>query len=91
MTDYQKIAIGLLGLTHPEVFRRASRTHTDNTAATAGCAAPSSVKERMRHVVRVLRFTLAALGLGSRVVGLADNSHVIKDLSATARHLYGSG
>lgn len=99
MTEYQKIAIGLLGLTHPEMFllgrRRAmltaARAEPDHPAVPTGCAAPPSFKERVRQVVRVLQFALAALGLGSRVVGLADNSEVIKDLSATAKRLHGTG
>jgi hypothetical protein len=45
---------------------------------------------RARRIVRDLQFTLTALGSGSRIVALADNSQVVRDLSARAKQLYGA-
>jgi hypothetical protein len=41
-----------------------------------------------RRFLRELRFTLAALEIGSRTVGLADNRQLVRDLSARAAALY---
>ena len=50
---------------------------------------PTARAPRMWRLVRALRFALAALGAGSRTVALADNSQVVRDLSARAEFLYG--
>jgi hypothetical protein len=52
--------------------------------------APTASAQRMRRVVRALRFALAALGAGSRTVAPADNSQVVRELSAQAKYLYAS-
>jgi hypothetical protein len=41
-------------------------------------------------ILRDVRFTLAALAAGSRVVSLADNREVIADLAARAASIYGN-
>lgn len=50
---------------------------------------PTAWGSKTRRLVRALRFALAALGAGSRTVALADNSQVVRDLSARAKCLYG--
>lgn len=51
---------------------------------------PTAWAPRMWRLVRALQFALAALGAGSRTVALADNSQVVRDLSARAKFLYGA-
>jgi hypothetical protein len=50
---------------------------------------PTAQEPRTWRLVRALQFALAALGAGSRTLALADNSQVVRDLSARAEYLYG--
>ena len=95
MTEFQKIAIGILGLTHPEIFiprptaghkpaARIIREHDSTKPVRRG-------EGRLQRAMRSARFMLAALAIGSRTLGLADNSDLRRELSARARLLYGSG
>ena len=96
MNHYQKIAIGLLGLTNPEMF-----IPRPKPGATAGAKIePSSGgasgerhgprQGRGARALRTLKFLLTALAIGSRTVPLADNSELRRDLRDSARLLYGS-
>ncbi|MDB6098444.1 MAG: hypothetical protein QOK23_1526 [Gammaproteobacteria bacterium] len=76
MTEFQKIATGLLGLTHPEIY---TRNRADKGAPPE--AARSSA------VVRGLKFAFAALVAGSRAVPLGDNSQVTRELGAYGARL----
>jgi hypothetical protein len=93
MTQFQKIAIGILGLTHPEMFLPRPRAGQKPTAEIASGRGSSESgrrgKGRGARMMRAFRFMLAALAIGSRTVGLADNSELRRDLSARARLLYG--
>jgi hypothetical protein len=95
MTEFQKIAIGLLGLTHPEMFipwRTAGRKLTAEITYDHDSTEPVRRGDgAVARTIRALRFMLAALAIGSRTLGLADNSQLGRDLSARARLLYGSG
>lgn len=95
MNHYQKIAIGLLGLTNPEMFM--SRPKPGATAA-AKIEPASGRASRERHsppqgrgarVLRALKFMMSALAIGSRTVSLADNSQLRRDLRDSARLVYG--
>ena len=94
MTEFQKIAIGLLGLTHPEMF--IPRPEAGEKPAAKIASGHDSTEPVRRKVgrgvrtVRALRFMLAALAIGSRTVALADNSQLRRDLGARARVLYGT-
>jgi hypothetical protein len=44
----------------------------------------------LQNFVRALKFTLAALAIGSRTVPLADNRQLVRDLAARAACLYGT-
>jgi hypothetical protein len=93
MTEFQKIAIGLLGLTHPEMFiprPRGGQKSTAKIASDHDSTEPGRRGEgRGARMIRAFRFMLAALAIGSRTVALADNSQLRRDLSARARLLYG--
>jgi len=79
MRQFQKLAIGLLGLTHPEMF-----IPPQGTAQ----GAPRRRGGRGARIMRTLRLLLSALALGSRTVALADNSELGRNLAARARLLY---
>ena len=97
MNEFQKIAIGLLGLTHPEA-RVARLKEAASPAANAnpehhapvGAALPRTLRGRVARIIRGLEFMLAALGAGSRTVALAENSEALRELRARAACLYAS-
>jgi hypothetical protein len=93
MTEFQKIAIGLLGLTHPEMFiprSKAGQESTGKIASDRDSAEPVRREVgRGARVLRALQFMLGALAVGSRTVALADNSQLRRELGARARLLYG--
>jgi hypothetical protein len=93
MTQFQKIAIGILGLTHPEMFiPRPKPGHKPTAKIASGHGSTEPVcrgEGPVRRTIRAFRFMLAALAIGSRTLGLADNSELRRDLSARARLLYG--
>jgi hypothetical protein len=82
MTEFQKIAIGLLGLTHPEIF--AIRNKANRPVPPAQ---PNPRARRVSAAVRAVKFAFAALVTGSRAVPLGDNSQLTKELGAYAARL----
>jgi hypothetical protein len=101
MTEYQKVATGLLGLTHPEIFRPV-RYKPDNPAhAVSSMPAPDSTPEldptparalgpsarQAGALISAVKFAFAALMAGSRAVPLGDNGQLTKDLVAYAVRL----
>jgi hypothetical protein len=99
MKEFQKIAIGLLGLTHPEMFiplrkqgAGAAGTPESGCRVQAPAGEPLKYREgRVARILRAMKFTFTALAIGSRTVPLADNSQLLRDLSAHAACLYGPG
>ena len=93
MTEFQKIAIGIVGLTHPEMYipaLRRSQKPSANSASEHDLTKPVRRRGgRGARIIRSLRFILACLAIGSRTVALADNSQLRRDLSARAKLLYG--
>jgi succinyl-CoA synthetase alpha subunit len=94
MTEFQKIAIGLLGLTHPEILLSRSRAGLKSTtkieyADEHSCAISVQPRDRLARAIQAFRFAFAALAIGSRTVPLADNSQLRRDLAARAQLLYG--
>jgi hypothetical protein len=77
MTEFQKIAIGLLGMTHPEIFR--SRTRSSEEVA---AARQSPNLARVDAWMRAVKFAFAALIAGSRAVPLGDNGKITRELCA---------
>ena len=91
MKQFQKIAIGLLGLTNPEMF--IPRPNSDTPSATKvehafrrGSAVRRSPRVgRFARALRALKFMVTVLATGSRMVPLGDNSQLLRDLRASAR------
>jgi hypothetical protein len=93
MKQFQKIAIGLLGLTNPEMFiprPKSSTTAPTKTESDSGVGSTGRRERRGMQLLRALKFMGAALAIGSRTVPLADNSDLRRDLRARARLLYES-
>jgi hypothetical protein len=98
MSEFQKIALGLLHLTNPESFAATiwssaepAPTAERQTAEPQPAAEGGAVSSRpIAGLVRVLKFTLAALAAGSRTVPLGDNRQLVRDLAVRASCLYGS-
>ena len=44
---------------------------------------------RLQNILRDIRFAVAAMAAGSRVVSMADNREVIADLAASVASIYG--
>ena len=79
MSEFQKIVIGLLGTTHPEIAwikQRAEKAQPQPTAA------------RATVVLGVLKFVFAALVVGSRTIPMGDNTHLVAELCAHAARLH---
>jgi len=96
MKQFQKIAIGLLGLTNPEMFiprPKSSVTAATEVESDSGRGSTGSVSSREgrgARLIRAIKFMGAALAIGSRTVALADNSELRRDLRDRARVLYDS-
>jgi hypothetical protein len=96
MKQFQKIAIGLLGLTHPEIFiphwkpEEVSAAKNDPSCEHGPSKRHGRPGGRAARAMRALKFMLSALAIGSRTVPLADNSRLRHDLLKSARLLYGS-
>ncbi len=87
MTEFQKIANGLLSMTHPEIHLLKGRSAPTETPAGEG-------PEAVRHpgalaAVRALKFAFAALVAGSRTIPLGDNSCITRELGEYGSHLRG--
>jgi hypothetical protein len=104
MTEFQKIAIGLLGLSHPEIYLLAQRAPQERAEPAGGLApdGPSAAKQEPAPKVprsgggadhagalmRGLKFAFAALLAGSRIVPLGDNRRLTKELGEYGARLH---
>jgi len=84
MTRFQKIAIGLLGLTHPEIHQLRQQDRAEQGELALRHSNPES---QPGAALRALKFALAALLAGSRAIPLGDNSCVTRELSAYGARL----
>lgn len=92
MSEIQKIAIGLLGMSHPEIHRFRSApaepaTHTVEAATLKPSQAPRPT--RAARALRGLKFAFAALVAGGRVIPLGDNGRLTQELGEYGAHLKG--
>lgn len=84
MSELQNIAIGLLGMTHPEVYRLRKGSSGEPTRA----AEQRPNQRRAGALMRAAKFAFAALVAGSRAIPLGDNGRVTRELGAYGRHLH---
>jgi hypothetical protein len=94
MTEYQSIAIGLLGMTHPEIYL--SLRNAKDKPAEPGASSEQAPRQaqqpdhRSTHssaAVRAVKFAFAALVAGSRAVPLGDNGQLTRELGAYGERL----
>jgi hypothetical protein len=99
MTEHQSIAIGLLGLTHPEIYL-SGRFQADKPVPPASSTLEPTLERVPTHtrrpgtsgshagaVIRAVKFAFAALVAGSRAVPLGDNGQLIRELGAYGERL----
>jgi hypothetical protein len=96
MTEYQSTAIGLMGLTHPEIYlsvrdgkgkpARAASSKIEQEPRQTRVPAPSGTHSSA--AVRAVKFAFAALVAGSRAVPLGDNGQLTRELGAYGERLY---
>jgi hypothetical protein len=90
MSQLHKIAIGLLGMSHPEIYRfpisfgQAARSADSTAQPTASSKPPPGIT-----ALRALKFAIAALLAGARAVPLGDNGRVTQELGKYGAHLRG--
>ena len=87
MSEFQKIAISLLGLSHPEIYGV-----TSSFAAETAKSAPERPALRPTPIgkaVSALKFAFAALVTGSRAIPLGDNGRLTRELGEYGQHLKG--
>jgi hypothetical protein len=84
MSEFQKIAIGLLGMTHPEIHQLRLNLQPQNQAESAARKQPDS---RPGALLRAAKFAVAALLAGSRAIPLGDNGCVTRELGAYGARL----
>ena len=93
MTEYQNIAIGLLGLTHPEIyFSSRNQPGAESASSTlepvpTPSREPDSIGTRSGAALRAIKFAFAALVAGSRAVPMGDNGQLTKELVAYGARL----
>ncbi|HEY2464037.1 MAG TPA: hypothetical protein VGI32_08255 [Steroidobacteraceae bacterium] len=82
MSEIQKIAIGLLGMSHPEIYRFKDKGPA--VKPTRG-----SQPKGIGALLRGLKFALAALLAGARSIPLGDNGRITRELGEYGAHLKG--
>ena len=85
MSEFQKIAIGLLGMTHPEVALIKLRAEKAQPNLRSQALHPIP---RSQALLGAIKFAFAALVVGSRVVPMGDNAHLVGELCAHAARLH---
>ena len=87
MDEFRKIAIGLLGVSHPEIYRLRS-------SSAAETATPEPQQRTLKptptgKALSALKFAFAALTTGSRAIPLGDNGRLTRELGEYGAHLKG--
>jgi hypothetical protein len=92
MSEFQKIAVGLLSLSHPEIYRlrnASAQPATSTVGSPAMKPTPGSKPGSVISVVRAVKFALAALLAGARSIPLGDNGRITRELGEYGAHLRG--
>jgi hypothetical protein len=91
MSEIQKIAVGLLGMSHPEIYRsrHASGEPGPSTTESAPSKPTIGSKPEPGALVRAVKFAVAALLAGARSIPLGDNGRITRELGEYGAHLKG--
>jgi hypothetical protein len=87
MSEFQKIAIGLLGISHPEVQQLRLKLSPQKQEESTQQQRLKPTDSRPGALLRAAKFAFAALLAGSRAIPLGDNSCVTRDLAAYGARL----
>jgi hypothetical protein len=82
--EFQKILVGLLAMSHPEIYRSRIASESLALKSTRG-SKPTSAAPALRG----LKFALAALLAGARSIPLGDNGRITRELGEYGAHLKG--
>lgn len=85
MSEFQKIAVGLLEMSHPEIHRL--RTSDLDPVTQTVEPTPGSKPTVASKALRGLKFAIAALLAGARSIPLGDNGRVTRELGEYGAHL----
>ncbi len=85
MSEFQKIAIGLLGMTHPEIHQLRLRVATAQVSESE--SPQREPQSRPGALLRAVKFGIAAMMTGSRSIPLGDNGCLTRELGAYGARL----
>jgi hypothetical protein len=87
MTEFQKVVIGLLEMSHPEISRVRSQFAAE---ATQSASRRRTLKPTpIGNAVSAVKFAIAALLTGSRAIPLGDNGRLTRELGEYGNQLKG--
>jgi len=90
MSEYQKIAVGLLGMSHPEIhLPRNASAQPALSSVSASKGTHGSKPTPAVTALRAVKFAFAALLAGARSIPLGDNGRITRELGKYGRHLKG--
>jgi hypothetical protein len=92
MSEFQKIAVGLLSMSHPEIHRirsASAQAATLKGESPAAMPARGSTPTPAATALRGLKFAFAALLAGARSIPLGDNGRITRELGEYGAHLKG--
>jgi hypothetical protein len=88
MSEFQKIVIGILGMTHPEVQQLRLRfSEQDDSGTGKSCGADGPQPGALLRAARAAKFALAAMLAGARAIPLGDNGCLTRELGAYGARL----
>jgi hypothetical protein len=88
--EFQKIVVGLLAMSHPEIYRSriASAVPARPTVESPALKSTRGSKPTSAApALRGLKFALAALLAGARSIPLGDNGRITRELGEYGAHL----
>lgn len=88
MSEFQKIAVGLLGMSHPEIYRTRN-SFAEPSQSTLGPSPLKPTPTPAATAVRGVKFAVAALFAGARAIPLGDNGRITRELGEYGAHLKG--
>jgi hypothetical protein len=92
MSEFQKIAVGLLGMSHPEIYRSRNASAESVTSSIGQSSlkpTPGSKPTPAARALRAVKFAVAALLAGARSIPLGDNGRITRELGEYGTHLKG--
>lgn len=89
MSELQKIAIGLLSMSHPETHRFRNPDLSSRARRLPEPAQPPTQVPPAVSALRGLKFAVAALFAGARAIPLGDNGELTRELGEFGARLNG--